>query len=114
MKNKERDSVRLQHILDAIRLIERFSKDVSFDQFADDLMMQNAIIRQFEIIGEATANISNELKESSSNVEWSTIKGFRNLLVHEYFRVDITEVWLTVKNDIPILKEQIQPLIEPN
>lgn len=75
-------------------------------------MMQNAIIRQFEVIGEAVANISLDMKENNPDIEWSTIKGFRNLLVHEYFRVYVGEVWSTVKNDLPTLKKQIQSLIE--
>jgi len=74
--------------------------------------MQSAIIRQFEIIGEASANISLDMKDSNPDIEWGTIKGFRNVLVHEYFRVDVGEVWSAIKNDLPILREQIQALIE--
>lgn len=95
MKNKDKDLVRLKHILEAIGLIESFTKEISFDEFSDDLMRQSAVIRQFEIIGEASANLSEELKGSNPNIEWATIKGFRNLLVHEYFRVDVLEVWST-------------------
>lgn len=74
-------------------------------------MRQSAVIRQFEIIGEASANISDELKKCEPDVEWNTIKGFRNLLVHEYFRVDVTEVWSTIENDLPVLKKQIQSIL---
>lgn len=75
-------------------------------------MMQSAIIRQFEIIGEAASKISEELKKNSSDIEWVTIKDFRNLFAHEYFRVDVAEVWSAIQHDIPILKEQISSLIE--
>lgn len=114
MKNEEKDLVRIQHIVKAIGLIEKFSRNVSFDQFANDLMMQSAIIRQFEIIGEASANLSDEFKESYPAIEWRTIKGFRNLLIHEYFRVDLAEVWSAIESDVPILKEQIHSMLDEN
>ncbi len=107
MKNQDKGVVRLKHILEAIELIENFTQEMSFDEFSDDLMRQSAVIRQFEIIGEASANLSEELKRSNPNIEWATIKGFRNLLVHEYFRVDVLEVWSTIENDLPILEKQI-------
>lgn len=91
MKNKDKDVVRLQHILEAIELTKKFTEEVNIEEFEDNLMMQSAVIRQFEIIGEASANISSQLKQHNPDVEWITIKGFRNLLIHEYFRVDILE-----------------------
>ncbi len=105
MKNQDKDVVRLKHILKAIELIESFTEEINLDEFEGNLMVQSAVIRQFEIIGEASANLSDELKNRKSNIEWATIKGFRNLLVHEYFRVDVSEVWSTVENDLPVLKK---------
>lgn len=112
MKNKDKDKVRLLHILEAIELIEDFSSGKNFEVFSDDKMMQSAVIRQFEIIGEATANLSDYLKENYPDVEWDIIKGFRNLLIHEYFRIDEREVWSAISKDIPVLKEQIISILE--
>lgn len=111
MKNADRDLVRLKHIQDAIVLIEEFSANIDASAFAKDKLRQAAIIREFEIIGEASANISQELRKESPNIEWEKIKGFRNLLVHEYFRVDAGEVWATIQIDLPVLKNEVLSLI---
>jgi uncharacterized protein with HEPN domain len=112
MKIREKDLTRLQHIYEAITLIEDFSSDVTYDEFNDDLKTQSAIIRQFGIIGEATYHISTDRKKSHPDIAWDKLRDFRNALVHEYFRVDTGEVWSTIENDFPILKDQIQRLIE--
>jgi uncharacterized protein with HEPN domain len=112
MKSRGKDLTRLQHIYEAIILIEKFSSDVNYDEFKDDLKTQSAIIRQFGIIGEATYHISIDRKESYADIAWDKLRDFRNTIVHEYFRVDTGEVWSTIENDFPILKGQIQRLIE--
>ena len=111
MKNLNRDIVRLKHIENAISLIEEFSANIDISIFTKDKLRQAAIIREFEIIGEASANISSETRKLSPTVEWEKIKGFRNLLVHEYFRVDAGEVWATIQLDVPSLKIDIVALI---
>lgn len=111
MKNTDRDLVRLKHIENAIALIEEFSTGIDVSVFAKDKLRQAGIIREFEIIGEAAANISLETRKLSASVEWEKIKGFRNLLVHEYFRVDAGEVWATIQLDLPHLKLEIKSLI---
>ncbi len=112
MKSREKDLIRLEHIIDAVMLIEKFSKDISFDEFTEDLMAQNAIIRQLEIIGEASYHLTTETKRAIPEIEWNKLRKFRNLLIHEYYRVDAGEVWSGVENDIPVLKEQIQSLTD--
>ncbi len=112
MKNSEKDLTRLQHIRDAIILIEKFSSDVNYDEFIDDLKTQSAIIRQFGIIGEATSHISTDRKVNHPDISWKKLRDFRNTVVHEYFRVDTGEIWSTIENELPILEEQIQRLIE--
>ena len=111
MKNNERDIVRLNHIKDAISLIQQFTKGVTIGRFMKDQMRQAAVIREFEIIGEAVGKISKKMQRDYPNVEWAKINGFRNLLIHEYFRVDTGEIWATIQIDIPILKEQIAEII---
>ncbi len=112
MKSREKDLTRLQHINEAITLIQEFSSDTTYDEFADDLKTQSAIIRQFGIIGEATYNISTDRKEHHPDIAWDKLRDFRNTLVHEYFRVDTGEIWSTIENDLLILKDQIRGLIE--
>jgi len=74
-------------------------------------MMQFASIKQLEIIGEASNRFSKELKEKHSEIKWREIVGFRNILIHEYFCVDLFIVWSIIKNELPKLKEQINLIL---
>ena len=71
-------------------------------------MVQDGVIRQLEIIGEATKKISKETCDKHSHIPWNDIAGMRDKLIHDYFGVDIEQVWLTAKNDIPILQTEIE------
>jgi uncharacterized protein with HEPN domain len=102
------DKIRLQHILDAIVEIESYLYQKDFENFLDNSMMRFACIKQMEIIGEASNHISEETKNNFSSIQWAQIVGMRNVLVHEYFGVDVTLVWDIIKNDIPELKIKIQ------
>ena len=103
----ERDEVYIKHILDAIAAIERYTKDVSKEQFLNksNQMMQDAVIRELEVIGEAVKRLSDNLKEKSTDVPWRDIGDMRNILIHEYFGVDLEIVWETLQSDIPQLKK---------
>jgi uncharacterized protein with HEPN domain len=71
-------------------------------------MRYSAVIREFEIIGEAVGKLGSELKQAYPDVPWQDFKDFRNLLVHEYFGVDLEIVWNTIHNDLPMLTEAVQ------
>ncbi|MDP8313473.1 MAG: DUF86 domain-containing protein [Candidatus Celaenobacter antarcticus] len=106
MKTKN-DSVYLEHILDSIKWIESYISDISREHFLANHLVQDAIIRQVEIIGEASKKLSISLKQKYPNIPWKDIVGMRDKLIHGYFGVDIEAVWKTVEDDIPILKEQV-------
>ena len=74
-------------------------------------LLQSAVIRQFEIIGEAGSKISVTTQSAYQNTERRSIKAFRNLLIHEYFKVDAAEVWATIQNDLPGLNEQMEEIL---
>jgi uncharacterized protein with HEPN domain len=111
MSNKDKDLARLKHILEAILLIEEFTKDAGEEVFFNNSMMQSAVVRQFELIGEASRHISSELQNAFIEIEWRLMADFRNLLINEFFTVDESEIWATVRNNIPGLKEQIEVVI---
>ncbi|MBD3255278.1 MAG: DUF86 domain-containing protein [Candidatus Lokiarchaeota archaeon] len=102
----------LHHILDSILRIERFTEDVDQNEFNDSELIQSAVIRQIEIIGEATKHISKELKNEYTYVPWNDIAGMRDKLIHGYLGVDIEIVWDTLKKDIPQLKRWIEEILE--
>jgi len=110
---KDKNLFRLEHIRDCIEKVEYLARVLhSQDHFETQWVEQDAIIRNLEIIGEAVANISDDLKQNYPNVSWNEIKGMRNFVIHNYFGVELNEIWSTVINDIPLLKNQIQEIIE--
>lgn len=108
---KKDDSVYLRHIVDAITRIEEYTLDIKYEDFLDNHLVQDAVIRQIEIIGEATKNLSEEIKGSNPQIPWTDISGMRDKLIHGYFGVDLDSVWGTVERDIPALKNKIIDLI---
>ena len=93
----ERDSrLYLSDILDSGAAIQEFVKSLSFEEFCNDRKTYSAVIREFEIIGEAVGKLTDELQREYPDVEWQDIKDFRNLLIHEYFGVDLEIVWKVI------------------
>jgi uncharacterized protein with HEPN domain len=108
---KRDQSFYLQHILDAINRVDEYLKDVEEKTFRRDYLIQDGVIRQLEIIGEAVRNLSKELRETHSDIPWSDIAGMRDKLIHDYFGVDIEKVWLTARDDIPVLKKEVEKIL---
>ena len=102
----------MENILDAISDVEQFMDDVTKEAFFKNKEKQYAILRALEIIGEATKNLSLELKTNNREVQWKDIAGMRDKLIHEYFGVNLDLVWDTVKKDLPILKKQLNKIID--
>lgn len=107
-----RGSVYLRHILDAIYNIEKFVKDVSKDDFFGNVEKQYAVLRGLEIIGEATKNLSRELKRKHPEVPWKEIAGMRDKLIHQYFGVNLNLVWETIHGRLPDLRYQILEILK--
>jgi uncharacterized protein with HEPN domain len=101
----------LQDILDSGTAIQSYVEGCTLELFEKDRMRQSAVIREFEIIGEAVGKLPESMKAAYTDVPWQDIKDFRNLLVHEYFGVDLELVWNTVCNDLPILLDTIRRLM---
>lgn len=105
------DKIYLKHILDTICDIEQFTQGLSKENFFKSKEKQYAVLRGLEIIGEATKNLSRELKKGCSEVNWNDIAGMRDKLIHVYFGVNLPIVWKAVKEDLPNLKKQVQQLL---
>lgn len=102
----------LKHILDAIRQIEEYTEELTFEQFSQNRLIQDGVIREIEIIGEATKNLSREFIKQYSDIPWRDIADMRNKLIHGYFGVDLKIVWKTVKQDVPELKENVERILK--
>ncbi len=107
MKPERDDFVYVSHIIESIVSIQSFVKNVSYDEFKNNDMMLSAVIRKFEIMGEATSNISEDLKKKTTHIEWQIVKNFRNHLIHQYFGVDVQTVWDAINENIEPLKEKL-------
>lgn len=114
-RDQQRLSDYLGHILEAIQRIHRYTEDMVEVIFLGDELVQDAVIRNFEIIGEASRNIARhypDLAAAHPEIPFAFAYEMRNALAHGYFKVDFEIVWKTIKRDLPILAEQIKPLLE--
>jgi len=108
---KRDDSVYLQHILDAIARIEEYLQGVDEAAFHQRHLVQDGVIRQLEIVGEAVKNLTSELRNENPQVEWRDFAGARDKLIHHYFGVDLDKVWLMAQEDMPILKREVTRIL---
>ena len=109
---KKDPKIFLKHILESIEKIEKNIKNMSEDKFFDSTTIQDAVVRRLEIIGEAVKNLPNSFKNKHPKISWKKIAGTRDVLIHEYFGVDLNLVWKITNKNIPKLKKQILELLE--
>lgn len=105
-------SIFLKHILESIQEIEKYIINISIDDFAEDIKTQDAAVRRIEIIGEAVKNLPSDFKNKHKDINWKEIAGMRDVLIHEYFGVDIDIVWETIKKDLPELKIKVSEILK--
>ncbi|WP_321416307.1 DUF86 domain-containing protein [uncultured Desulfobacter sp.] len=101
---------RFEDIIEALDRIFRYVKELDYDGWIKDQRTIDAVIRNLEIIGEAAANVPQEIQELYADIPWYQMKGMRNILIHEYFGVDNDVLWSTIKKDLPALKEKFQAI----
>ena len=100
---KRDDRVYIQDIIDSIEIITDYVSGKTETDFEESLMLQDAVYRRFEIIGEAATKVSDTFKEAHPEIEWRLMKLMRNKLIHEYFGISATAVFATIREDLPPL-----------
>lgn len=103
-------AVYLHHIRDAIARIEQYTAQ-GRKAFFDDTMVQDAVIRNLEVIGEAVRNLPPDLRRRHPEIPWRSITALRNVLIHEYFGVDLEIVWRVVQRRIPTLQRHVETML---
>lgn len=101
----------LGEILEAIELIRRYTEGLSYRAFEASVEKQDSVLRRLEIIGEAVKGIPDQLRSAYPDTPWSDIAGARDILIHEYFRVDLELAWEMVQDDLPPLAEEVKRML---
>jgi uncharacterized protein with HEPN domain len=113
MKEEKRDmGLYLEDVFESIKQIQEYTDGIEEDEFYTNQLIQDAVARRFAIIGEAVKHITDYYREQHPEIEWKKIAGMRNILVHEYFEINLKRVWNTIQEDLPRFKEQIKKLPE--
>lgn len=102
----------IRHILDAIGQIGWYIQSADLKEFRNNRMMFDAVVRQFEVIGEAARRIDMDFREKHPEIEWQKMVAMRNFLAHEYLGIDLDIIWDTANNRLPILKSLLLPLVK--
>lgn len=112
MKDKQLErEIRLQHMLKAIDDIQNFTKHETLKSFCENSILNNAVLYNFTIMGEAVIHIENE-KLKKYNYPWYKVRSFRNMIAHEYFNIKLSSVWEIIQQDLPELKTLITTILD--
>ena len=101
------DFIYIDHLLDSMAKIEKYTDSLTIHDFIEDELIQDGVIRNFEIIGEATKHLSKDFRDNYSDIPSKQISGNRDILIHDYLGVDIYAVWETIETNLPPLKRQL-------
>ncbi len=100
----------LEDVLESTGLIEEYIRDMNFDNFGSDRKTIDAVVRNLEIIGEATKNIPENIRNAHNDIDWKGIIGLRNRIAHEYFGIDTSIIWNIITIELPLFKKKLQEI----
>ncbi len=103
--------VYLEDILISVEKITRFVKGISYESFITNEMLLDAVLFNLEVLGEAAKHIPEEIRKRYPTIEWRSISGLRNIIVHQYFRLNLRIIWDTVQNELPTLRRSIADIL---
>jgi len=112
MKDKPQEHERMLHIIQAIDKILNYTKGVDFEQFRNHEMMKDAVMKNFEIVGEAAYHVSNETKKKYNEIAWIPIQALRHILVHDYYEVNPERLWNIKESYLEDLKKEMQRVLK--
>jgi uncharacterized protein with HEPN domain len=110
--SKRETKLLLSDIIESIDKFKRYTLGYTFEEFLNDSKTNDAVVRNFEIIGEAANRIPEEIRDQNNQINWHRIKGFRNRIVHDYMGVDYNIVWSIIHNDIDRLRSDISKVLD--
>ena len=105
------DKLYLIHIDECLERIESYIKDIDKKAFMDSTLIQDAVVRNLQIMSESTQRLSDNLKDDHPEINWFKISGFRNVLVHDYLGVDVERIWTILLKELPILRKAIKKML---
>ena len=105
-------SIYINDILKCIKKIKRYIKSLDFDSFILDEIIYDAVIRNLEIIGEASNKIPKSIQKNYDHIEWRKISGLRNILIHNYSGIDDDIIWDVIKKKLPVLEKQLKLILK--
>jgi uncharacterized protein with HEPN domain len=106
------DKLYLIHITECIERIESYVSEIDKSKFLASTLIQDAVIRNLQVLAESTQRLSDKLKNEYSQIHWYKISGFRNILVHDYLGVDLEHLWNIIQNELPALKDTISKILK--
>lgn len=106
------DKLYLIHVIECIEHIESYTENVDKENFINTPIIQDAVIRNLQIMAESAQRLSEQAKQMQPEIDWHRIAGFRNVLVHDYLGVDLERVWNIVEKEIPVLKKSVRTMLE--
>lgn len=111
MPAKPTDLERVEHMIKSINKIFSYTKDFSYDDFLNNELVQDAVVKNFEVLGEAAYQITTALKDKYDSIEWKQIQGLRHVLVHDYYMVNPEILWNTKDEHLPDLLIALEDLL---
>ena len=106
-----RDGLYLLHIRECLERVADYTED-GWEKFKNDLMAQDAVLRNLQIMGESTQRLSASLKASRPDIDWQDIAAFRNRLVHDYQSINLKQLWQIITDDLPVFKQEIEAILQ--